>query len=58
MRSKNLKGDMAMLTTVNLQIEVEYDTEAHLEETIDALDTACENITPAKGTRLISVRVV
>lgn len=46
------------MTTVKIEIEIEYRNEDSLEATIDALDTACENVTPARGTKILAVRVV
>ena len=40
---------------IALHITVEYDSEDSLDDTVDALVTACENTTPAKGTRIVKV---
>ncbi len=47
-----------MITTVKIEVEIEYKDDDALETTVDALDTACENVTPAKGAKILTVRVV
>lgn len=47
-----------MKATITIKVDVDYATENKLEELCDYLDTACENVTTPKGTKVLAVRIV